>query len=49
MGVSVFTLRSWRSKGSRNGPPFVRIGKMVLYPVAELEKHILKFGSMQKP
>ena len=42
MGVSVFSLRSWRSKGSTNGPPFVRIGKMVLYPVAELENHMLK-------
>lgn len=47
MGVSVFSLRSWRSKGSKNGPPFVHIGRMVLYPVVELEKHMLRFRSMQ--
>jgi glucose/arabinose dehydrogenase len=33
--VSVGTLRNWRSK--RIGPPFIKIGKAVLYPIDELE------------
>jgi hypothetical protein len=33
--VSVGTLRTWRSM--RVGPGFVKIGKAVLYPVAELD------------
>lgn len=34
-GVSVGTLRNWRAM--RIGPTFVKIGKTVLYPLAELE------------
>lgn len=33
--ISVGTLRNWRSM--RVGPGFVKIGKAVLYPVAELD------------
>jgi hypothetical protein len=33
--VSVGTLRNWRV--SRVGPPFVKIGKAILYPVDELD------------
>lgn len=33
--VSVGTLRNWRSM--RVGPSFVKIGKAVLYPIAELD------------
>jgi hypothetical protein len=40
MGVKVSTLRAWRMRRSKNGPPFARIGKMVLYPVDELERHM---------
>jgi predicted DNA-binding transcriptional regulator AlpA len=40
MGVSVSALRSWRLFRSKNGPPFSRLGKMVLYPVKELEDHM---------
>jgi hypothetical protein len=40
LGVSVAALRSWRLFRSQNGPPFTRLGKMVLYPVTELEKHM---------
>jgi hypothetical protein len=32
MRVASQTLRSWRVKGE--GPPFVRFGRRVLYPVA---------------
>ena len=31
------TLISWRSAGT--GPPFVRIGRRVLYPLAEVEQY----------
>jgi hypothetical protein len=33
--VSVGTLRNWRAQ--RVGPPFVKIGKAVLYPVEGLD------------
>jgi len=33
--VSVGTLRNWRA--IRVGPPFVKIGKAILYPVDELD------------
>lgn len=32
--ISLGTLRNWRAMGV--GPPFVKIGKAVLYPVQEL-------------
>jgi hypothetical protein len=34
MGVSISALRSWRTKRSINGPPYTRLGRMVLYPVS---------------
>ena len=34
-GISVGTLRNWRAM--RIGPTFVKIGKTVLYPIAELD------------
>lgn len=34
--ISVGTLRNWRAM--RIGPPFVKIGKAVLYPVQELNE-----------
>jgi hypothetical protein len=34
--ISVGTLRNWRAM--RVGPPFVKIGKAVLYPVQELDE-----------
>ncbi len=33
--ISVGTLRNWRAM--RIGPTFVKIGKAVLYPIAELD------------
>ncbi|MEI3853664.1 MULTISPECIES: helix-turn-helix domain-containing protein [unclassified Ensifer] len=35
-GISVGTLRNWRAM--RIGPSFIKIGKAVLYPVADLEE-----------
>jgi len=40
IGVSVSALRSWRTKRSKNGPPYTRLGRMVLYPVDELDGHM---------
>lgn len=34
--ISVGTLRNWRAM--RVGPPFVKIGKAVLYPIDELDE-----------
>ena len=34
--ISVGTLRNWRSQ--RVGPPFIKIGKSVLYPVQGLDE-----------
>jgi len=33
--ITVGTLRNWRAM--RIGPPFVKIGKAVLYPIRELD------------
>lgn len=33
--ITVGTLRNWRAM--RIGPPFVKIGKAVLYPISELD------------
>lgn len=33
--ITVGTLRNWRA--ARVGPPFVKIGKAVLYPIDELD------------
>ena len=38
LGVSVFTLQSWRSKGETSSPPFTKVGGMVMYSVTELEQ-----------
>src|SRR5487761_175828 len=40
MGVKVSTLRSWRLLRSMHGPPFTRVGRMVICPMAELEEHM---------
>ena len=34
--ISVGTLRNWRAM--RIGPPYVKVGKAVLYPVQELDE-----------
>src|SRR5215467_1310241 len=39
-GVKVATLRAWRLRRSKTGPPFVRLGRMILYPLVELENHM---------
>lgn len=31
--VQLGTLANWRVKGKRRGPPFVKIGASVLYPI----------------
>lgn len=36
LGMSVFTLQSWRSKGT--GPSFTKVGSMVMYSVKELQR-----------
>ena len=40
MGVKVSTLRAWRLLRSKNGPPFTRVGRMVMYSMTELEDHM---------
>jgi hypothetical protein len=42
LGISVFSLRSWRSRGSGGGPSWTRVGGMVMYSVKELEKYMKK-------
>ena len=37
LGISVYTLQAWRSKGS-SGLPFTKVGSMVMYSVKELER-----------
>lgn len=33
--ISPFTLAAWRIKG--NGPRFIKLGRKILYPLAEVE------------
>jgi predicted DNA-binding transcriptional regulator AlpA len=40
LGVSVFTLQSWRSKGEPSAPPFTKVGGMVMYSMKELEEYM---------
>jgi hypothetical protein len=40
MGVKVAALRAWRLLRSKNGPPFTRVGRMVMHPMAALEEHM---------
>ncbi len=40
IGVSVSALRRWRTDWSRNGPPFTRLVRLVMYPIAKLEAHM---------
>jgi len=40
LGVSAWTLRSWRSKKPTSGPPFTRMDRMVMYSVKELERYM---------
>jgi phage terminase Nu1 subunit (DNA packaging protein) len=40
LGVSVFTLQSWRSRGEPCSQPVTRMGKMVMYSMGELEKYM---------
>lgn len=40
LGLSVFTLRSWRSRGEPCGPPVTRMGNMVMYSVKKLEQYM---------
>jgi hypothetical protein len=34
--VAMATLRNWRCAAQRKGPPWVKVGAKVLYPVKEL-------------
>src|ERR1019366_7802429 len=38
LGISVFTLQSWRSRGEPSSPPFTKVGGMVMYSMKELEQ-----------
>lgn len=31
------TLRMWRTRKRRRGPPYIKVGQRVLYPLRELE------------
>jgi hypothetical protein len=35
--VKLLTLANWRASTPRKGPPFVKIGSRVLYPIDKLE------------
>jgi len=40
LGVSVFSLRSWRSRGTFSGPTWTKVSGMVMYSMVELEKYM---------
>jgi len=42
-GRHVVTIRKWRSQGT--GPKFIKLGRVVLYPLKEVEKEESKLRS----
>lgn len=40
LGMSVYTLQSWRSRGNPASPPVTKVGGMVMYSVKGLEKYM---------
>ena len=40
LGVSVFTLQGWRSRGTGGGPRVTKVGGMVMYSMKELEVYM---------
>jgi len=40
LGVSVFSLRSWRCRGTGGGPSWTKVGGMVMYSQKELEQYM---------
>jgi len=47
LSLSVHTLRQWRSRGEKNGPPFLRIGSSIRYDVQSLDTWIEQFKVKQ--
>ena len=35
--IHLDTLRSWRTKNRRRGPPFIKVGQRVLYPLKDVK------------
>lgn len=40
LGIKVKTLRNWRCQTPQKGPRFARLGRTVVYPIAELERYL---------
>jgi predicted DNA-binding transcriptional regulator AlpA len=40
LGMSVSTLQGWRSRGTGGGPPWTKVGGMVMYSMKELEEYM---------
>jgi len=47
LGVSVFTLQSWRSRGETSSPPFTKVGGMVMYSVSAERQTLLHLSTFQ--
>ncbi len=43
LSMSVHTLRQWRSRGEKNGPPYLKVGSCVRYDVQCLDAWIEQF------
>jgi len=43
LNVSVHSLRKWRGKGERGGPPYLRIGTCIRYDVRSLDDWMEQF------
>ncbi|NIN91786.1 MAG: helix-turn-helix domain-containing protein [Candidatus Aenigmarchaeota archaeon] len=47
LSLSVHTLRQWRSREEKNGPPYLKIGSCVRYDVQSLDAWIEQFKVKQ--
>lgn len=47
LSMSVHTLRQWRSKREKNGPPFLKVGSSIRYDVQSLDVWIEQFSVKQ--
>jgi len=47
LGLSVHSLRQWRSRGEKSGPPYLKVGSSIRYDMKTLDTWIEQFRVKQ--